>query len=384
MAKPGGVGLTPSAVFSRRTTWSREPNALSVAVTSAARDARYVDLTISNPTAIGLSPNPALLAALEHPGGIEYRPAPLGLTSAREAVAAYYKRRGVEIDPEAVVITATTSEAYTFLFRLLLDPRDRVAAPAPSYPLLSFLAELADVELVPYRLAPLGRWTMDVSTLEAAKAVITVSPNNPTGSTLSLGERSEIVAHARANQGAIIADEVFLDYLIDAERFVSVTFTQEKEALSFSLSGLSKVAGLPQMKLSWIVASGPSDLVAEAKARLEIIADTHLSVATPVQLALPALLDHAERFQLMLRDRLEHNRALLPRDALPSEGGWYAILPLEAGQDDEAFALDLLEAEKIHVHPGYLFDIDRPVIVVSLLPPEETFAEALERVERLR
>lgn len=384
MAKPGGGTLTTCAVFSRRTGWSRELNPLSRALDATAKDPRYVDLTISNPTTIGLSPNPGLIHALDDPGGIEYRPAPRGLRSAREAVAAYYGRRNVDVDPSSIILTATTSEAYTFLFRLLLDPHERVATPVPSYPLLSFLAELADVELAPYRLGLLGRWTVDVSTLADAKAIVTVSLNNPTGSTLSLGERSELLAHARRNEAAIIADEVFLDYLVDAERFAAASFAAEEGALCFTLSGLSKVAGLPQMKLSWIVLSGPSERVAEAKARLEIIADTFLSVATPVQLALPALLDHAERFQLTLRDRLEQNRAHLPEDALPSEGGWYAILPLDPDRDDEGFALELLETEKILVHPGYLFELDRPAIVISLLQPEDIFADALARLEGRR
>ncbi len=355
-------------MFSKRTGWERAPNALAIA-TAAERDPALLDLTISNPTAIGIDPPPELLAALADPRGRTYAPEPFGLPSARRAVAEYYRSRNVQIDPERVILTSTTSEAYTFLFRLLLDPFDRVAAPTPSYPLFSFLAELADVERVAY--------PIDAPADAIAEAVIVVSLNNPTGTCLTPDARARLIARGRP----VIADEVFLDYLIDPTRFSEHTFASEPGTLTFTLSGLSKVAGLPQLKLSWIVVSGPEALATEALARLEIIADTYLSVATPVQLALPACLDRAEPFQRALRARLAENRACLPANAQVGEGGWYAILPLhDAKSDDEAFALALLAEEKIKVHPGYFFDLASPAIVVSLLLDPRTFAPALARI----
>jgi aspartate/methionine/tyrosine aminotransferase len=345
-------------MFSKRTGWERTPNALTLAIDEAKRDPRFVDLTISNPTTIGIDPDPALLTSLAHPASLRYEPQPFGLFEARRAVADYYARRSVAIDPERIILTATTSEAYAFLFRLLLDPRDRVAVPRPSYPLFTFLAELADAEVV--------------HDPDLARAIVLVSPNNPTGECPSDAARAELTATSKP----LIADEVFLDYLIDPSRFRALTFASERRTLTFTLSGLSKVAGLPQLKLSWIVVSGPH--AEEAIARLEIIADTFLSLSTPVQHALPALLEHAESFQRVLRERLARNRAALPSRARTGDGGWYAILPTD--RDDEEVALELLERERILVHPGYFFDMDSPAIVVSLLPEEETFRGAISRI----
>jgi aspartate/methionine/tyrosine aminotransferase len=342
-------------MFSKRTGWERAPNALSLAIEEARRDPRFVDLTISNPTAIGIDPDPELLRSLADPRSLRYEPHPLGLPSARAAVSEYYRRRGVDVDPERIILTATTSEAYTFLFRLLLDPGDRVAVPTPSYPLFSFLAELADVELTHEHYG--------------ADAIIVVSPNNPTGLCPTAIER----AHLVRDDTPLIADEVFLDYLISS-RFGEQTFANEDGALAFTLSGLSKVAGLPQLKLSWIAVSD-HPYAEEAIARLEIIADTFLSVSTPVQHALPALLDHAEVFQRALRSRLARNRALLPSHARVGDGGWYAILPLD--RDDEEVALQLLTEQRVLVHPGYFFDMETPAIVISLLPDEEAFGRAV-------
>jgi len=344
-------------MFSKRTAWERAPNALSVAIEDAKRDPAFVDLTLSNPTSIGIDPDAALLGSLADPRSLTYEPHPFGLPTARQAVAAYYARRGVSIDPERIILTATTSEAYTFLFRLLLDPQDRVRVPTPSYPLFSFLGELADVELTHDR---------------DAKAIVVVSPNNPTGLCPTREERIELLAENKP----IIADEVFLDYLIDPSRFAQLTFADEA-GLNFTLSGLSKVAGLPQLKLSWIAVSDHPQ-AEEAIARLEIIADTFLSVSTPVQHALPSLLDHAESFQAKLRARLAANRAQLPSHAQIGDGGWYAILPTE--RDDEEVALELLQRARILVHPGYFFDMASPAIVVSLLPDEESFRRALTAV----
>jgi hypothetical protein len=367
-------------MFSTRTSWVRDENALSARAAEMKGDPELVDLTVSNPTIVGIERSQGLLSALSDRRALAYGPDPLGLAEARDAVAAYYARRNVHVDPARIVLTSTTSEAYAFLFQLLLERGAHVAAPTPSYPLFSFLADLAGVEIRHYELLRGERWTLDSSTLADAQAVIVVSPNNPTGSVLAPGERSEILAHARRSGASVIADEVFLDYLAEPKRFAATTFVKEQKSLTFTLSGLSKVAGLPQMKLSWIVVSGPDEDAGEALSRLTIIADTFLSVSTPVQLAAPAFLEDAEAFQDRLRARLAVNRRALPPNALTGDGGWYAIIPLDPDADDEAFALDLLERQRVLVHPGYFFDLIDPAIVVSLLPQERVFAATMRRM----
>lgn len=377
--------------FARRTGWIQRENALAIAVRSRrASGAPLLDLTTSNPTAVDLPYDRAeILRAIALPGALDYRPEPLGLITAREAIAKYYAQRGIEVSPSQVVLTASTSEAYSFLLRLLCDPGDAVRVPEPSYPLFDYLLQLADVTPLPYLLAYDGAWHLDRDSLRSgppARAALVVSPNNPTGSCFDRDDREVLVEEAVSRDWAIVSDEVFADYAAGGHRRAS--WIGEDRALIFSLNGLSKIAGLPQLKLGWIVVSGPPDRVAEALQRLEIIADTFLSVGTPVQLALPELLDLAEPWQARLRERLAENRAglaaKLSGTALGvrrSEGGWSAIVDVPRIADEEHWALELLERDGVLVHPGFFFEIaGGGSLVLSLLAPPGVFAEGLDRL----
>lgn len=385
-------------VFSERTAWPRAPSPLAQVIEAArARaGAALVDLTASNPTTVALPyDGPRILGALAGQESLRYEPAPFGLPEARQAIAAYYARRGIEVQAERIIVCATTSEAYTFLFRLLANAGESVAVPRPSYPLFSYLGDLTDVLLAPWHLRYGERegWRLDPTSLEEAidpttRAIINVSPNNPTGSVLSPGERRWLAQLAGKAELAVISDEVFLDYLFERDRAAEVTFANVREALSFTLSGLSKVAGLPQLKLSWIVVDGPEGLVAEALARLEIICDSFLSASTPVQRALPELLAAAEPWQDALRARIAQNQATLAELTRGSavsirrtEGGWYALADAPAALDDEAWALLLAEEDGVLVHPGYLFDLEEPsCLVLSTIVAPTTFREGVERL----
>lgn len=383
--------------FSRRTTWNLAGNAWAAAVaTHRQAGIPLRDLTESNPTRCGFAYNPATLAALADPAGLAYHPAARGSRAAREAVAAYYAGHGVSVDPDRVLLTASTSEAYSYLFKLLADPGDTMLAPTPSYPLFEYLAGLDGVTLAPYPLRYDGAWFLDFPALEAtlpprARALIVVHPNNPTGTFLKRDEWARLVAFCRAHDLALIADEVFLDYgyAPDPDRAPSLAGTDE--VLTCTLSGLSKLAGLPQVKLSWMVIGGPPALQAEALARAEVIADTYLSVSTPVQLALPRLLAGGAALRSQIRARVAANRQALdraltgprPLQARPAEGGWYATLQVPAIRSEEAWALTLLAADGVLVHPGYFFDFPGGcLLVISLLPPPAVFAEGLERLIR--
>lgn len=379
-------------VFSERTGWDRTPNPLAEAEAEVRQRFDIIDLTVSNPTQVGLPFNEKALAKIiKQSTRHMYEPAALGTSSARVAVAEYYSRRGVDVDPDRVVITATTSEAYTFVFRILADPQDRILTAQPSYPLFSFLAESASLDLDYHALEYQDRWTLNFDALEAqlsdrTRGLLIVSPNNPTGSCLSFVERRRLIALARARSLPLIADEVFLDYLDTPEHFSRHCFARTDEVLCFTLSGLSKVAGLPQMKLSWMVLSGPDDEINEARQRLEIVADTFLSVATPVQTGLPQLLELAETFQSHLRDRILDNlvtlRSTLPKEARvrTRDGGWYALVDLPPHQDDQSWALTLLKRDRVLVQPGYLYDGPESSMVVSLIVPPDTFQTGLSLV----
>ncbi len=377
--------------FSARSAHDPEPNALARAL--AARRAaglEVLDLTVSNPTTAGIPYDGAAVAsALASPGALVYEPAAFGTHAAREAVA-----REVGADASRVVLTASTSEAYAFLFTLLCDPGDEVLVPAPSYPLFGQLAVLNGVRLSPYRLRYDGAWHVDTDSLRRARtartrAVLAVSPNNPTGSFLKAGE----LAAMRSLGLPLVCDEVFASYpLSDAaaggdERRVTSVAREGDDSLVFALGGLSKLAALPQMKLGWTVVAGPPGEAAEALRRLEWIADAYLSVGAPVQAALPALLATRERAAGAIRARtranLEAARQLLAGTAvtlLSAEGGWYATLRLPLTRPEEAWALALLEGG-VYVHPGAFFDFAQEAfVVVSLLTPEDRFAEGIRRV----
>lgn len=391
-------------MFSARTSWDRTENALAVALERARAAGRaLVDLTESNPTRAGIADLAPLLAELGHPRAALYEPAPLGHPSARRAVAGYYRDRGVSVGAERVVLSASTSEAYSWLFGLLADPDDSILVPRPSYPLLGWIAAQQQVRLRPYRLARESDFRIDFGDLRRAidpstRAIVLVHPNNPTGSFARQAEATELAAIAREHDLALIVDEVFGDYRLDpTPPDILPTFAAPLSTaapLSFVLSGLSKGLLLPQAKLGWTVVGGSDALVAEALARLELIADTYLSVSTPVQLALPSLLERRAALLAAANARLLANlvaldsalAALGPSAAvrrLPAHGGWYATLEVARVRDEEAWVELLLREEGIVVHPGYFFDFDRDgFLVISLLPRTEVFGEAIPRLLR--
>ena len=380
---------------SNRLRWEQDENALSLALSRRlAQGLPVLDLTETNPTRVGLAYEEArIVAALADPRALRYQPDPRGLASARAAIARYFaEAHGAAIDPARILLTASTSEAYALLFKLLCDPGDSVLVPQPSYPLFAYLTALEGVSAAPYPLAWDGEWHIDLPALAAAfagqpraRALLVVSPGNPTGAFLKQEERARVAALCARHGCALIADEVFADYGTDglsAARRVR-TVAAHDEVLAFSLSGLSKACGLPQLKLGWCVASGPRVEVERALLRLELIADTYLSVSTPVQLAAEALLETRRSFQPQLLARLAQNRSALARargasarwDPLRSEGGWSAILSVPRERSEDAWALALLD-RGVLVHPGYFFDLPGSHLVVSLLPPEDAFASA--------
>jgi aspartate/methionine/tyrosine aminotransferase len=386
--------------FSARTSWDRSENALSLALARARAEGRaLVDLTESNPTRAGLAAD-GIVALLGDPRGAVYEPLPLGHPEARAAVSAYYDERGLAVPAARVCLSASTSEAYAWIFKLLCERADQVLVPAPSYPLFAFLAALEEVALVPYPLDRARGFRVDVEALESAvgprtRAIVVVHPNNPTGSFVRRDEAAAIEAIARRAGLAIVVDEVFSDYAhgpLAADRLPS--FAGERAALTFVLSGLSKVAALPQLKLGWIAVGGPEAIAAEAMARLELIADTYLSVGTPVQRALPEILARRGPVQARILDRVRANLAALdaaiaaagehaPVRRLHVDGGWYAIVEVPRTRDEDAWVEALVRDEGVIVHPGYFFDFaEGGLLVVSLLPDPAAFAGAIARVVR--
>jgi len=382
-------------MFSQRTNWRLSPNALSRAIEQArASGQRILDLTISNPTEAGVRPDPEIvLAALANPEAMHYDPQPRGLLGARRAVCRYYREsHEVDLDPERLILTTSTSEVYSYVFRLLCNPGDEILVPKPSYPLFEFLADLADVKLVPYPLFYDHGWQIDLDLLYKAatvqsRAVILVHPNNPTGSFVSATESAALNAFCRDRSLALIVDEVFLDYSHDGPPRRS--FASNADALTFTLSGVSKISALPQMKLAWVATSGSEEMVAEAGARLEIIADTFLSMNAPVQLAAPVLLDQRRQVQPILLDRLRVNLAELDVQLAgrPSctrllvAGGWYAVLRVPVLGTDEDLAIDLLRKMGVIVHPGHFYDFpNEGHLVLSLITAPADFREGVDRL----
>jgi hypothetical protein len=358
-------------VFSSRLDWGLETNKLSALLKTKHR---VLDLTESNPTTAGFEyPAEEILSALSDARSLRYEPDPRGLLSARQAVAEYYG----DVPPSRILLTASTSEAYSYSFKLLCDPGDEILSPRPSYPLVEFLAGLESVKVVQYPLRYDGAWYIDFDSLARAitprtKAIVVVNPNNPTGSFLKPEEWTRLQQFGIP----ILSDEVFFDYA-----FSSVSRPSSPAVLTFSMSGLSKVAALPQMKLGWIVASGPGHEA--ALDRLELIADTYLSVATPVQLALPRLLQASIAIREQIVSRTRSNLAFLRSVAHPLnvEGGWYAILQLPRTRTEEEWALTLLDRRDVLAQPGFYFDFEsEPFLVLSLLTPPRIFAEALDRI----
>jgi aspartate/methionine/tyrosine aminotransferase len=370
--------------FSRRTNWDLEESELTLAHRSRVQAGLPIaDLTGSNPTRCGFEYPADLLAALNDPQALDYDPQPRGSLRAREAICAYYTEHGARIKPEQIILTTSTSEAYSFLFRLLCDPGNEIVVPQPGYPLFDFLAVLDDVRLKSAALVYDHGWQVDPEAIRQAvtpetRAIVLVHPNNPTGHFTKWWEAQSLERLCWENDLSLIVDEVFLDYgLHGAER----SFAAGLESVPvFVVSGLSKIVGLPQMKAAWIVATGPNSGV--ALERLEVVADTFLSMNAPVQCALPVWLNRREAIQDQIQDRLEANLAELDRQLaeLPEverferEGGWYAVLRIPAIQADEQTALDLLE-RGVWIHPGYFFSFPKSGwLVVSLLGQEAEFS----------
>jgi alanine-synthesizing transaminase len=385
-------------MFSNRTNWKLTRNRLTEALEELrSTGVPVLDLTISNPTRAGLTYDaPQILQSLSSPQAMDYDPQPKGLPVARAAVAAYYQiQHGILTDPERLILTTSTSEGYSFVLRLLCNPGDELLVPKPSYPLFEFLADLQDVKLVPYLLLYDHGWQMDFPSLDKAvtkrtRGVVVVNPNNPTGSYVHLEEQKSLNRLCREHDLALIADEVFLDYAHD--RSPQKTFAANQDVLTFTLSGVSKISALPQMKIAWIATSGPAQEVESAQARLEIIADTYLSMNAPIQWATPALLEQRKSIQQQLLDRVLANRAELDRQLaaqktsqrLHVEAGWYAVLRVPVTQTDEELAVDLLRRKSVLVHPGHFYDFPTDgYLVLSLITPEQEFAEAISRLLEL-
>ena len=387
-------------MFSKRTNWNLEENAYTRALSRARETGkRILDLTASNPTICGFQyDDAAILAALRDPAALKYEPEPKGTPAARAAVARYYREQGaIDVDPERLILTTGTSEAYSFLFQLLCEPGDEVLIAHPSYPLFEFLATIQDVTLRPFQFVYDHGWQIDFQSLEEAigartRAIVLVHPNNPTGHFVGAGEAKQLNAICAKRGLALIVDEVFLDYSLRAaaskERHGS--FASNTTALTFVLSGLSKIAALPQMKLGWIATSGPDQRVREAMARLEVIADTYLSLNAPLQCALAALLAQRKAMQPQILKRCEANLAELGAalarqtavSRLEVEGGWYAVLRVPAVQSDEELAIRLLEERGVLVHPGYFYDFaSAGYLVISLLTPTEEFREGIRNLK---
>ncbi len=387
-------------MFAERTNWNLAPNRLSEALAAhRAAGKPLLDLTVSNPTQCGFQyDGPAILESLSNPAALIYEPNPNGLESARRSVAGYYAARRDDVSLQDILLTTSTSEAYSYVFRTLCNPGDELLIPQPGYPLLDFLADIQDVRLLRYPLvyfegdrkaANDHEWQIDFRSLEQAitprtRGVVVVHPNNPAGNFAKAPEMAKLNDICSAREIAIIADEVFLDFSL--EENPPASFATNAGALTFTMSGLSKICGLPQMKAAWLVVSGPPHWKREALARLEVIADTFLSMNTPVQLAIPVLLEQRHAFQKQLMSRVRQNLTELDRQLagqnvctrLAVEGGWYAILRVPATRPDEDLAMDLLSKKGLYLHPGHFYDFPSDGnLIVSLISSEAIFSQAI-------
>ncbi len=378
-------------MFAKRTNWNLETNRLSVALAAhRAAGKPLIDLTVSNLTECGFEYNEeAILRALRNPAALKYEPNPRGLAVARGAVARYYAERDTVVSDGDIFLTTSTSEAYSYVFRTLCNPDDEVLIPEPSYPLFEFLADIQDVRLVRYPLVYDYGWQIDFHALEQAitsqtRGVIVVHPNNPTGHYLKLEEMRKLNEVCAAREIAIIADEVFLDFALGDKRHA--TFAANSGALTFTMSGLSKICGLPQMKAAWLIVSGPEPSKAQALARIEVIADTYLSMNAPIQWALPALLGLRRQFQMQLMVRVRENLAELDRQLagqkacsrLEVEGGWNAVIRVPATHSDEELSIELLATKGLYAHPGYFYEFPSyGHLVVTLISAEAAFAKGI-------
>jgi alanine-synthesizing transaminase len=380
-------------MFASRTDWNLQPNRLAEALERhKSSNRRLLDLSASNPTACGFKYDaPAIMRSLCSPASLQYHPDPKGLQSARQAVSDYYSTHDERVSVNDLILTASTSEAYSFIFRLLCNPGDELLIPTPGYPLFDFLADVNDVKLTPYPLFYDQGWHIDTHALKQAitprtRGTIVVHPNNPTGHFTKPEEIAQLNQICSTSGMAMIADEVFLDFSLGAPQ---KSFVANTGALTFAMSGVSKISGLPQMKFAWLAVSGPEEMKREALARLEMIADTYLSLNAPIQLAAPVLLQQRERFQQQLMARVRSNIVELDSQLagkdhvsrLAVEGGWYAVLRIPASRADEELALELLEKHDVYLHPGHFYDFPgEGYLVVSLITPADDFREGLRRL----
>jgi aspartate/methionine/tyrosine aminotransferase len=385
-------------MFSDRVPRELAANRLTQAVAGLTRAGRpFTDLTLSNPTRAGFDYPADLLAPLADARALEYAPSPPGLRSAREAVAQDYARQGIDVAADRIVLTASTSDAYSMLFKLLADAGDEVLVPRPSYPLFEPLTRLDLVATRAYDLDIHGGWRIDFDSIARAltprtRVLLLVSPNNPTGSFVRRDEFDRLAALCAAHDVAIVADEVFADYELEPGTAAQAgRAAARRDVLAFALGGLSKSIGLPQVKLGWIAAAGPDALVRAALERLEHVCDTYLAVATPVQVAAGALLERGAAIRDQIARRVGANYATVREKAaaepsvrvLPGDGGWYAVLQVPTLGSEEDLVLDLLATDEVLVHPGYFFDFPREsFLIVSLLPPPAAFARGIERLLR--
>lgn len=385
-------------MFSSRLHWDLRPNRLAQALGAMRRQgAEILDLTESNPTRAGLSyPDELILNTFRDRRSLVYEPTPAGMCAARETVTDYYAARGLVVDPAHVFLTASTSESYSWLIKLLADAGDELLVPRPSYPLFEFLAQMELVRVVQYPLVYDEGWSIDLDALahaigERTRAIVLVNPNNPTGSFVKRRELKKLVDLCDEHGLALISDEVFSEYRFGPDLERELSLTRVDEVLTFCLSGLSKIAALPQMKLGWIVIGGPPALRAEASERLELIADTYLSVGTPVQHALARLLEAGESMRQQIAARVGQNLAALrtliddnsAAQVLKVEGGWYATVRVPRTKTEEQWCLDLLQQDSILVQPGFFYDFEAEAyLVLSLLTPNVVFHEGVKRLVR--
>jgi len=379
-------------MFSQRTAWNLEPNPLSKALADRLSSGKAViDLTESNPTKCGFHfEAERILGALSDPASVNYNPVPQGLLPARDAVVNYYRSRNCAVNVEDIFLTTSTSEAYSFLFRTLCNPGDEVLIPQPGYPLFNFLADIQDVTTVPYPLIYDYGWQIDFHALQQAitprtRAIVVVNPNNPTGHFCKVEDMHRLNQICLEGDLALIADEVFLDFSLGKD--TPPTFAANNKALTFTMSGLSKISGLPQMKVAWLIATGPERRKQQAVTRLEMIADTYLSMNTPMQLALPGLLELRHNFQQQCLARTRNNLAQLDKvlsaqrlcTRLNLEGGWYAVVKVPVSGSDDGLALELLNTCGVYVHPGHFYDFPGDgYLVVSLITPEGPLTTGIE------
>jgi len=387
--------MPDNLIFSERTNWELSLNELVVAYQQLKEsNVPVLDLTASNPTECGFSYPPQTLDCLSTKENLNYDPSPRGLLRAREAIVQYYASKGISLLSQQIFLTSSTSEAYSYLFRLLANPGERIFFPQPSYPLFQFLADMNDIEMGHYPLIySAGAWKIDFNQLNEkitfdTKALVLVNPNNPTGSFVKRHELTLLNDLCARKNIPLISDEVFGDFSFEENKDYA-SLINNNEVLTFVLGGLSKTLGLPQMKLSWIVMSGPQGLVEKAQERLEVIADTFLSVNTPAQNALNQWLPLREGIQKEIKARLKQNLEFIQKQAaftsscqlLKSEGGWYVILKIPKTRTEEEWALKFLNKYHVFVYPGYFFDFhEEAYIVISLLPPHNVFQEGVERI----